>query len=409
MTSYTVDYVQLSMAAELLDRQHDHAENLKQYLDAHCHLEASAFGWLLQLLHPVNDIVVDCGKNGAALIGDVARWAAQNTRASLNSYMDADREAYQASTALSKLLGATPAPFPFLAAGLPSLGDATGAAQPDYGTSHSAKQLDLDYLLTIGDTAADGIDYLGETIGTGSDRLSNLTGRGGVVERSDPSSYLVAPETKTDNFVEELRWNAGLILGSIDWVIDQFLGYSLLEEYVMKPFGGDWLAIGRASSAWSHGGQSLMETSSNFSGLPGQTSDWLGDSANAFQLVLAAMSAATVALSYAYDAVAGLVDLVTTAARIACSAIASAIGLIEMIVLLIIPQLTIPVAGWITATATAMTQIKKVIMIVKGINMAINALMDAINEFIAAKEKITQAVFMAEDLANSAVMRVARS
>lgn len=409
MTTFSVDYTQLSMAAELLDRQRDHSEKLKQYLDAQCRLEASSFGFLLQMLHPVNGLVVDTGKYGATLIGDASRWAGQNTRASLNSYLDADREAYAEANALLRQLGTGASPFPVSPSDFPRLGGAASSADADYGTSHSAKQLDFDYILTAADSASDGADLVSHTVATTVDRLSHLTGRGGVVERSDPSSYLVAPETKTDNFVEELRWNAGLILGSIDWVLDQILGYSVLEEYVLKPFGGDWQAIGRASAAWGHGGQNLMETAGNFSGLPGQTSGWVGDAANAYQLVMAAMSAATVALSYAYDAVSGMVDLVVTAARLACAAVASAIGLIETIVLLIIPQLTIPVAGWITATVTAMTQIRQVLMIVKGINMAINALMDAINEFIAAREKIAQAAFMAEDLVNSVVTRAVRA
>ncbi len=409
MSKFAVDYSQLNMAGQLLERQQQHTESLKNYLDSYCRLESSAFGWLLQMLHPINEMVVDCGKNGATLLGDVSAWAARNTRSSLTAYLEADRAAYEAAAALAAQLGVSPPPFPVSASDLPKLGGAATRADAGYGTSMSAYQVDLDHIVSGAQTGGDAVSLVTGTVSTGLDRLGSLTNRGGVIERSDPSSYLVTPQTPPENFVEDLRWNSGLILGSIDWVVERFIGYSVLEECVYKPFGGDWHAIGRASGAWSHGGQSLMELGSNFSGLPGQAEGWRGDAAEAFQAALALMSAAAVALSYAFDAVSGLVGIVESAAKIACSAIASAIGLIETIVLLILPQLTIPIAGWITATATAMTQIKRVIMAVKVINMAINALMDAINEFIAAREKIVQAVFMAEDLANSAITRAVRA
>lgn len=408
MGTFAVDYAQLHMAGQLLDRQVVHTQAVKQYINAQCRLDKSEFGWLLQMLHPLNEAVVDFGAQGVILVGNVASWAAENTKASLREYLAAEREAYEDAARVAEKLGTPPPAFPVSITDLPELGKAASQADPGYGTSGSAFHADIDQIITGFETAGDGIELVTGTASTGVDRLKNLTDRGGVVERTDPTSYLVPPETPHENVVEELRFKAGIIIGSVDWAAELILGYSVLEEYIFKPFGGDWHAIGRASGAWTHGGRSLMEIGTNFSGLPGQADGWRGSAAEAFQLALAAMSSATVALSYAYDAVSGLVDLVATAAKLACSSIAAALSLLESLLLKIIPQLSIPVAGWITATATAILDIKKVLRVIRLINTAINLLMDAIAEFIAAKEKIVQAVFMAEDLANSAVTRAVR-
>ena len=58
-----------------------------------------------------------------------------------------------------------------------------------------------------------------------------------VSESVDASSYLVTPVASA-NVMQDLRWSAGLLLGSVDWVFEQLAGYSMLEELTSKAVRG---------------------------------------------------------------------------------------------------------------------------------------------------------------------------
>ena len=55
--------------------------------------------------------------------------------------------------------------------------------------------VDLDHIVSGAQTGGDAVSLVTGTVSTGLDRLGSLTNRGGVIERSDPSSYLVTPQT----------------------------------------------------------------------------------------------------------------------------------------------------------------------------------------------------------------------
>ena len=91
-----------------------------------------------------------------------------------------------------------------------------------------------------------------------------------VTEVMDASSFLVAPHAP-ENPVQDLRWSAGALLGSIDWVAEQFIGFSILDRCVYHPLAGDWQGIYKASEAWNHAGDAAQAMARNHAGLVAST------------------------------------------------------------------------------------------------------------------------------------------
>ena len=58
-----------------------------------------------------------------------------------------------------------------------------------------------------------------------------------VTELSTRPLFLVAPQAP-ENPVSDLRWSAGALLGSIDWVAEQFVGFSILDRVRLPPVRG---------------------------------------------------------------------------------------------------------------------------------------------------------------------------
>jgi uncharacterized protein YukE len=398
MTKIAVEFDQLNLAGQLLDRQTEHLGRIDDYVVSNCRLDAGDLGLILRVLHPLNEAVVDLSGQATGALSSITEWAADATRATLADYLAAEQNG---QSGFGRVQGAIDA--------MPELKAAEGGADSLYGQEYGIYlPIDVDVLIGAGQVAVEGIDATLDTASTLVDRLSTLGNRGGVTERTDPTSYLVPPQSH-DNFVEDLRWNAGVLIGGVDWVAEQFIGVSILKEYVLKPFGGDWDKIGDASTAWTHGGRALMEVGSNFSGLPGQLDGWRGEGATRFLGAMTGMSSAAVGLSYAFDAVSGAVSAVSTAARLACVGIAAALKWISNKLMRLAAEAAVPVIGWAVGAVEAIEAIEKVIFYIRLINTLINTIFDAIADAIAGREKLAQALFIVEDLVNAAATKAVRA
>src|SRR5690606_5790158 len=129
------------------------------------------------------------------------------------------------------------------------------------------------------DRISDGIQDL---IDNGRSRLDSWSNTPGVTERTDASSWLVAPNAAKSE-IENMRWGAGPILGGVDWIIEQLTGISLLEDVIMKPFAGDWTGIAEVQMAWEYTGDALRGISDNAAGLAESGGFWQGPAGTAYQ------------------------------------------------------------------------------------------------------------------------------
>jgi hypothetical protein len=398
-----VAYQELSLTEQVLQRQSTHAVAIMNYLASNCSLSAGSMGLLLMPLALPNALAVAAGAETCRLVVQVSHARALTAELTLSSYLSADRSAHDAFAALTKKLGASVPPFTDPRDSPPHLG--VPASSADSGAGHPTPTV-FGKAWDVGSSAG---SLVRTTVEEAADRATGLASSAGpVTERTDPESYLVTPDLG-ESPVEDLRWSAGLILGGIDWVAEQFLGYSILEDVIMKPLGGDWQAIGKASTAWGNAGIAYFQMAENFTGLPKSTLDWQGDAAEAFRVSMAAIAAGLVGLSDVYAYVSGLVGTVASVAKGACSLIGLLLNKISTTLMELAVEGAIPVAGWVAAAATIALKVYDVISAVRAIQTVLNLILDAVQGFIDGKQQLVDTVALIEDLAEYAVRDAARA
>ena len=117
-------------------------------------------------------------------------------------------------------------------------------------------------------------------------------------ESQDASSYLVTPEAP-DNEMENIRWSAGVVAGSIDWFIEKVFGISLLNDIIFKYVVGDWRLVNMAETAWTEIGDALVAVGQNDSETLPALAEWTGKGSELASAFIAALSLATTKLSAA--------------------------------------------------------------------------------------------------------------
>ncbi|UCR90371.1 hypothetical protein [Mycetocola spongiae] len=100
----------------------------------------------------------------------------------------------------------------------------------------------------------------------------------------DVHAVLSAPEVSQEALDKRLISQAGNIFGLADSIAQILLNFSPLNEWVLKPFMGDWQAFDRSSTAWNRAGDALEMVESNvYQVLSDVGEDWQGDAANDFR------------------------------------------------------------------------------------------------------------------------------
>jgi hypothetical protein len=400
-----VDYGQLELASQLLRRQGDvHATKMSSYVRAECSLSSGDMGAVLRLFHPLNMVAVELGDRAFGLVGSLGKGSADAVDACLESYIAADRESFEFFSAMTSKLGGTPSKFDDPSGSGGTLGGAGSAADSSYGEGEpSAFEQIAGMPGDVGDIAS-GLYNDSVALGEGW-----AAGSSSVSERSDVSSYLVPPVTMTSE-MDSLRWSAGPLLGGIDWIVEKLCGFSVLEDVIMKPLAGNWEEIDKASIAWGHLSKGLTEMGSNYTGLPGMTTQsWTGATAELFRAAMAAMGSAIAGLSYATDYVSGLVGTVATVSRLAASGIGAILNALSVKLLRIASAAALPVVGWLAAGLDAAVLVTQIFKWVKRIYALINLIVDAVSDFIDARGKLVDAAFIIEDLVEYVVRGAGRA
>lgn len=390
MSEVEVRYGTLVHSTEVLERQRGHAQRLGAYVQGETSI-ADSTGALLAALAPLSSIAVALGTQAAHGVGTLSDLAADRLRDTTADYVRADAEAHAALSRLASRLGENPTPWSDPRSGVPPLGGPRESADADHGSVDS----------WIWDKAAGAGESFGGMVGDGldvADQVRRWGGDGAVEEAVDPQSYLVPPQW-TENWVEDVRWNAGVVLGGIDWVAEQFIGFSILERCVFSPLGGDWRAIGRASQGWAHAGEAAFAMGRNCAALTAGTVDgWRGPSADAFRAAMTGFSGALVGLSTAYGYASDLVSTIATVSKLACAGIGLAIKQISHILIKIAAEAATPVIGWAVGAATIWWDVEKIIGLVRLVYGILETIATAIADFAEAKASLMDAVRLVEDL-----------
>jgi len=204
----------------------------------------------------------------------------------------------------------------------------------------------------------------------------------------DPTSLLAAPHAGGTDPMIKLRQQSG-VAGVLDNIVRSLTGFSPLEEWVFKPFAGDWTALLKGGDAWNNAGRAANELAGLMDSLPAQVGDdWTGATATAWaganktvadefrQLpqLCAAMSQACSALSDAAQSIATFVaDLL---AEISDWLTAMAV------------EAAVPIAGWIADAASAAWLSAKVTLDSTKIGRAIVQFMELVERVLPTLARI---------------------
>lgn len=387
-----IRYQTLGLSQQVLERQTSHASAMGTYVRSNCDIGDSS-GLLLAAFKPLSEIAVTVAQDAAVVLGNLDFAAASAIGDTAKDFADQDN---MVGETFSKLLGQlTHSGAPgstYTDLGGPDLPAAGESAEADYGSVNSylwEKAVDIG---GAGGTAVTGAGAL-------IDSLGEWATPGQVREVVDARSFLV-PGQCPENFVQDLRWSAGVLLGSIDWVAEKLLGFSILDRCVFHPLAGDWEGIYKASECWNHAADCSTAIARNHAGLvAGTPGGWDGKAGNSFRGAMTAAAGASLGLAEAYGYVGGLVKTISTACKLACIGIGKGLNVIADILIEKAAELATPVFGWAAAAWDAYDKIQDVISTVKLIYSIIETVMSVIEDFVEAKTAIFDKLKILEDLA----------
>jgi uncharacterized protein YukE len=400
MGQMVIKYDTLSLSQQVLERQEGHARHVAAYLPAHADIGDST-GALLSLFDPLSKVAVQVGSDAAKVLAELEQAMAGAVGDTQVDVADQDGKVGDAFTKLIGRLGADGADdsYPELTNGptLPAAGD---SAPGGYGDVES-------FFWQKGEAAVHAVsDGAGDVQGLIHD-LGQWGGTQHVTELVDASSFLVAPQAP-DNPVSDLRWSAGALLGSVDWVAEKFIGFSILDRCVFHPFAGDWQGIFKSSEAWHHAGDAAQAMTRNHAGLVASTpQSWQGLSGDSFRAAMTTIAGATYGLSAAYSYAGDLVKTLSSVCKLACSGIGALLKMIADKLIKMAAEAATPVLGWIAGAVTAYDDIQDIIKWVRRVNFLIETIASAIQDFAEAKTSILTKYQLLEDLAQGATTSAA--
>ncbi len=387
-----VDYGQLSLASQVLRRQQEsHTRAVSEYIQRYGILTPSDTGIVMLPFTGVSLAVAMLGVQASDMFGQVCSLAADRVDDAARAYEAHEKQAHEAAQALLQQLGLSLPPYQGPSAP-PTLGAAGSGAPSDHG---SAEPDLISEIIGTPDAVSGGISDLYDDA---TSRADGWSGAGAVSERSDATSWLVAPNA-TKSEIENMRWGAGPILGGVDWLIEQLVGLSLLEDVIMKPFAGDWTGIEEVQQAWSHVGEAMRGISDNAAGLAETGTFWQGDAGTAYQGGMTAIGLGAFGLGSVADSVAGLVGQLVLASKTAAATIGFAINQLSQTLMRMALEATVPIAGWIVAAAEGALAATKIFGVIRLIYSIINIIYDVIESVVTARAQLVENLLRLEDLA----------
>lgn len=399
MSQMVIKYDTLSLSQQVLERQESHAQAIATYLPANADIGDST-GMLLSMFDPLSKAAVELGSQAAKLLGELEQGMAGAVGDTQLDVADQDGKVGDAFSKLIGRLGVEGADDSYPDLGGPTL-PAAGTSAPDgYGGAES-------FFWEKGQATGEAIGGAYGDIKGLVDDLGEWGSTGTVSEVVDAASFLV-PGQAPENPVQDLRWSAGALLGSIDWVAEKFVGFSILDRCVYHPFAGDWQGIYKAGEAWKHAGDAATGIARNHAGLIATTpATWQGLSGDSFRVAMGTIGGAAYGLSAAYAYAGDMVGTISTACKLACVGIGKALDIIATKLLKMAAEAATPVVGWAVGAVTAYSDINKIIGQVRLIYTIIETITTAIQDFVEAKTAIVGKAQLIEELAQGAAGSVA--
>lgn len=362
---------------------------------------AMAKGMLFVLFIPVNEGLVIIGQKTMDLLITCHQGAADKLGDTVNAYAEADKLVHEALAALLQTVGISASPFEDPRENPAQLGEARTKAGSLYGGAQP--RLDQQWM----EHQQEKSEYLSNLEDRTAQRAADAASSDrSIAESQDASSYLVPPEAPTSE-MENLRWSAGVVAGSVDWVIEKVTGVSLLNDVIFKYFSGDWRTVNMAGSAWSEIGDALTAVGQNDSEVLPALSEWTGIGSEVANQFITALSKVTTALRKAAGLMSTLLKAFASFLKQSAQEVGEAIAEIVNTALKLLAKSAIPVAGWVAAAADAVLFINKIIKKIQFIYGIINFIVDFIQNLAYKKAQMIEVQNTMSNLAEAATRRAA--
>ena len=165
----------------------------------------------------------------------------------------------------------------------------------------------------------------------------------------DPLVYLQPPSVAgSGSYIWSLRLRCGLLIGGADAILSAITGFSVLEEWVFKPFAGDWDAFDRSGVAWRNASKAIGAVKTNVIALPGQVgSEWNGQTRDAWATLQTKITDAVGPLPDACEAMGEFTEALAEMARAIVELVAEIMGIIGDAVTRILLEQAFPIVGQI--------------------------------------------------------------
>lgn len=232
-----------------------------------------------------------------------------------------------------------------------------------------------------------------------------------IGERYDAASVLSAPPVPDAGaYISSLRDSAGQIVGGIDWVGEKLFGVSVIQELV-QPFAGDWAQLEVAAGGWVQAGAALDITAANFQDAwEGLAPIWQGEAASQAGLRIKEVADLHVSQAEGCRLIAEQCKIIITISQAAGEVLASALSVINDILLRLLAEAAVPLLGWAAAAAMAPFEATKFFLCMQRVARAISRIATAINaamrivgmlqQMIAAADKILSLATRAVQIGN---------
>lgn len=168
-----------------------------------------------------------------------------------------------------------------------------------------------------------------------------------LTELQDPQAALVVPAEPAQDFADQLRWEAGIALGGLDWLFAQLTdGRSLLAELV-EPMAGDWAGLECGADAWRHAGRASTAVAVNYDAVTTSIGpQWQGAAADAFVARITSVADGFRDYGDGCASMAEVTDALLGLCKATAEALVGLIGFVGDYLTRLVIELSVPVAGW---------------------------------------------------------------
>jgi hypothetical protein len=377
-----VEFEELALVQQVLDRQRAHAAAVGRYLDDRARFRGDS-GPLLGGFAPLCDAAAALGARAASALERLAGQRAHAATVTLDAYADAEADVHAALGRVGDAVGVETGPF----------------RDPRHETvvlEPSSTTADADY----GSWALTGFGDVGDTLTTAGRQVADLpdaTLASGVLEVSDPESYLVAPDLGQD-YMSGLRMHARTRLREFEWVLEQVAGVGVLEDRILKPFAGDWSQVKGVSMAWEHAGRALVETAANLTALPRQLQGWEGEAAARFGANMTSTAEAVLRASYAFEFTAMLAGALAETARAVARAVADLVDAVAAVLAGLAADAAVPVVDWSAGAFEAYDAVGDILLVLREIDRLTEEIIVEVEAFAGAEPRLSEAVELLESI-----------